>query len=133
MPRGCHLAAFADHSIHPCPPLPTLHRCSGAVTDLSLLALAGSLQQLTRLSLSEARLSSGALVAALRQLPVLADLDLTACSGEGLTDDDLQQRVRCELPDAGYSGMATAATIQMPQGGNCHTGSPFKRRAAGAV
>lgn len=126
------LSLLTCECVWPTCPL-TLCRCPGAVTDRSLLPLAAALKQVTRLSLSEARLSAHALVCALQMLPVLADLDLTACSGEGLTDGSLEQHIGPELPVNGHVHAATAATIQMPQGGNCRTGSPFKRRAAGAM
>jgi hypothetical protein len=115
-----------------------LGRCPAAVTDAAVGSFSHALTQLTRLSLSEARLSSRALLPLLQQLPVLADLDLTACSGEGLSDDQVQSLAKAAAPStggstAGFQGDATAATIQMPQGSNSPTGSPFKRRAAGAV
>lgn len=106
-------------------------RCPQAVTDAGLQKLALSQPQLTRLGLSESRhLSAAGLAAALPLLPVLALLDLTACSGGQLSDDQLLEVLAC-----GGSGTGdlhpTAAHIQLPQGGSSPTGSPFRRRRAG--
>ena len=87
------------------------------MTDASLAQLAGSLTQLTRLSLAEAlHLSVAGLALALPRLPNLASLDLTC--GWRLQDEDLRKA----LPGL------THANVQLPQGGPCPTGSPFKRR-----
>ena len=113
------------------------------MTDAGLHQLAASLPQLTRLSLSEAQhVSAAGLAAALPLLPVLADLDLTACSRGQLTDDHLLQLL-AGSPGSGSSGSpgsgskggapagaVTPANIQLPQGGTSPTGSPFRRRAA---
>lgn len=99
------------------------------MTDAGLQQLAAALPQLTRLGLSEARqLSAAGLAAALPLLPVLAQLDLTACSGGQLSDDQVLAALAC---GGGSGPAATAANIQLPQGGSSPTGSPFRRRRAG--
>lgn len=115
------------------PPCHTLRRCPAAVNDFAVGSIWLTLTQLTRLSLSEARLSSHDLLVLLHHLPVLAELDLTACSGEGISDDGVLNLAKDAHPGGGFRNDATAATIQMPQGSNSPTGSPFKRRTAGAV
>lgn len=107
------------------------------MTDAGLRQLAASLPQLTRLSLSEVQqLSASGLAAALPLLPVLADLDLTACSRGQLSDDQLLQllagggQLGSGSDGGAPSSALTPANIQLPQGGTSPTGSPFRRRTA---
>lgn len=109
------------------------------MTDAGLLALARRLPQLTRLSLAESQgLTAGGLSSALALLPVLADLDLTACSGD-LRDDLLVPLLTSKGSTVGGGGSpepgsspVTPANIQLPQGSTCPTGSPFRCRTAAA-
>lgn len=123
-------AAMLIRGTAPHPTLP--RRCPHAVTDAGLQQLAQALPQLTRLGLSEARhLSAAGLAAALPLLPVLAQLDLTACSGGQLSDDQVLEALACGGCGAGAGPHPTAANIQLPQGGSSPTGSPFRRRRVG--